>query len=87
MGPKRQKKVAPLRQLGILAMQFRGTRDEEQRACIAQAYGQVVTELIERKTWRRMPPLEDQLPDEWMPKAFFTFWSLRPPPRRVGQSG
>jgi hypothetical protein len=87
MGTKRQKKVAPLRQLGILAMQFRGTRDEERRAGIAKAYEQAVTELIESKKWRGMPPLEDQLPDEWMPKAFFTFWSLRPPPRRIGQSG
>ena len=83
MGPKRQKKVAPLRQLGALAVQFRGTRDEEQRARIAQAYEQAVTELIESKKWRSMPPLEDQLPDEWMPKAFFTFWSLRSPPHRA----
>jgi hypothetical protein len=64
-------------------MQFRGTRDEEQRARIAQAYEQAVTELIESKKWCSMPPLEDQLPDEWMPKAFFTFWSLRSPPHRV----
>ena len=87
MGTKRQKKVAPLRQLGILAMQFRGTRDEERRASIAKEYEQAVTELIESKKWRSMPPLEDQLPDEWMPKAFFTFWSLRPSPRRLGQRG
>jgi hypothetical protein len=57
--------------MGMLAMQFRGTRDEAERASIAQAYSHVVAELIAGKRWRKIPPLEDQLPDEWMPEAFF----------------
>jgi hypothetical protein len=85
MGPKRQKKVPPARRLGILAMQFRGTRDEALRASIAQAYSDAVAELIDGKKWRKIPLLEDQLPDEWMPEAFFEYWALSPPPRRSGQ--
>jgi hypothetical protein len=83
MKPLRQKKVPPAKQLGILAMQFRGTRDEAERTCIAQAYSQAVAELIASNKWRSIPPLEDQLPDEWMPEAFFEYWSLSPPPRRA----
>jgi hypothetical protein len=68
-------------------MQFRGTRDEAERASIAQAYAQAVAELIAGKKWRLIQLLEDQLPDEWMPEAFFEYWSLRSPPRRTGQGG
>ena len=68
-------------------MQFRGTRDEAERRAIAQAYSQAVDELIAGKRWRLIPPLEDQLPDEWMPETFFEHWSLGPPPRRVGRTG
>lgn len=57
-------------------MQFRGTRDEAERKAIAQAYANTVARLVRSKTWREMPAFEDQLPDEWMPKQFFTFWSL-----------
>jgi hypothetical protein len=60
-------------------MQFRGTRNESDRATIAKAYSQAVDELIESDNWRRIPPLEDQLPDGWMPKAFFKHWSLDRP--------
>jgi len=75
--------VSPAKQLGILAMQFRGTRDEAERTSIAQAYSRAVAELIAGKKWRRIPPLEDQLPDEWMPENFFEYWSLCPPSRRA----
>jgi len=77
------KKVPPAKQLCILAMQFRGTRDETERRSIALAYSQAVDELIAGKKWRLIPPLEDQLPDEWMPEAFFVHWSLRSPKRRT----
>jgi hypothetical protein len=63
--------------LGILAAQFRGTRDEAQRAAIAEAYSQTVTQLIENGNWREIPPLEDQLPDDRLPEAFFQYWGLR----------
>ena len=82
-----QKKLPPVKRLGILAMQFRGTRDETERTCIAQAYSQAVAELIDSKKWQRIPSLEDQLPDAWMPEAFFEHWSLSPPPRRAARSG
>jgi hypothetical protein len=68
-------------------MQFRGARDEAERASIARAYQEAVAELIDGKKWRQMPSLEDQLPDEWMPEAFFEHWSLSPPPRRAGRKG
>jgi len=80
-----KKPVSPAQQLGILAMQFRGTEDEAERHSIAQAYAQAVDQLIAGKKWRLLPPLEDQLPDEWMPETFFAHWSLRPPPRREGK--
>jgi hypothetical protein len=83
MKPIRQKKIPPAKMLGILAMQFRGTRDAAERASIAQAYFQAVGELIASNKWRRIPPLEHQHPDEWMPEAFFEHWSLSPPPQRV----
>lgn len=77
--------VSPEKQLCILAREFRGTRDEQQRAAIAREYAKAVNRLIKSKGWDEIPPLEDQLPDEWMPDAFFTYWSLRPPLRRTGQ--
>lgn len=63
--------------LGSLAMQFRGTRCEEERQEIAKEYAQTVERLIHSGQWHEMPPLEDQLPDDWMPAAFFEYW-LRP---------
>ena len=78
-----KKKVPPARQLGILAMRFRGTRDEAERVSIAEEYAQAVDQLIASKKWRLIPPLEDQLPDEWMPARFFAHWSLSPPPPRA----
>lgn len=83
MNARRQNKVSPAKQLGILAMQFRGTRDEAERDSIAQEYSRTVAELIASKKWRRMLPLEDQLPDAWMPECFFEYWSLCTPSRRV----
>jgi hypothetical protein len=46
----------------------------------AAAYGQVVAQLIESGRWEEMPSFEDMLPDERLPEAFFTYWSL-PAPR------
>jgi hypothetical protein len=69
----------------MLAMQFRGTRNEAERQSIAAAYAHAVGELIASKKWRLIPPLEDQLPDEWMPEAFFQHWSLNPPPGQTRQ--
>jgi hypothetical protein len=87
MKTPREAKVPPEKQLCILAREFRGTRDEQQRAAIAGEYAQAVKQLIASNKWKRIPPLEDQLPDEWMPEAFFEFWSLRPPIRRTDGRG
>ena len=87
MKPARDSKVPAEKQLCILAREFRGTRDERERACNADKYAQAVRELIGSKMWRRIPALEDQLPDEWMPEGFFKYWSLRPPLRRAGRTG
>jgi hypothetical protein len=63
--------------LGILAARFRETRDESQRTAITQEYARVVTQLIESGNWKEIPALEDQLPDERLPEAFFEYWMLR----------
>lgn len=60
--------------LGILAMTFRGTRCESERREIAREYSQTVERLIQSGVWHEMPAPEDQLPDDWMPKAFFDYW-------------
>jgi hypothetical protein len=60
--------------LGVLAMKFRGTRRDAERRDIATDYSQTVERLIRSGGWNEMPALEDQLPDDWMPKAFFDYW-------------
>ena len=62
------------RQLGALAMRFRGTRDETARRAIAAEYAQEVQRLIETGNWSEAPAFEDMLPDEWMPRAFYAYW-------------
>jgi hypothetical protein len=63
--------------LGDLAMTFRGTRQEAERRAIAKDYSQTVERLIRSGTWHEVPAPEDQLPDAWMPPAFFEYWSRR----------
>lgn len=63
--------------LGVLAMRFRGTRCDVERREIAKDYSQTVERLIQSGVWHEMPAPEDQLPDDWMPKAFFDYW-MRP---------
>lgn len=65
--------------LGQLAMQFRGTRREEERSKIAGEYADTVDRLIQSRNWHEAPAPEDQLPDDYMPRTFFDFW-LNPPP-------
>jgi hypothetical protein len=76
-----------MKQLCILAREFRATRDEDEQSVLAGKYAQAVHQLIESKKWKRIPVLEGQLPDEWMPEEFFEYWSLRPPIRRAGRRG
>jgi mono/diheme cytochrome c family protein len=59
-------------------MKFRGARRDEERQTIAEDYSQTVQHLIDGGGWREMPAPEDQLPDVWMPAAFFDYWSGRP---------
>lgn len=66
--------------LGLLAMSFRGTRDDAVRQKIAREYAQAVERLIDSGCWQLMPALEDQLPDDWMPQAFFDYWLRRSAP-------
>lgn len=56
-------------------MQFRRTRDETARRAIAAEYAREVQRLIETGDWSEAPAFEDQLPAEWMPEAFFAYWS------------
>ena len=56
-------------------MQFRGTQSDADRRAIAGDYSQTVHRLIQSGSWREMPPAEDQLPDAWMPQAFFEYWT------------
>jgi hypothetical protein len=55
-------------------MRFRRTRDEAARRAIAAEYAREVQRLIETGNWAEAPAFEDQLPDEWMPEAFFAYW-------------
>ncbi len=61
-------------QLGRLAIQFRRCRDDQQRQEIVQRYERAVQDLIETGSWRRVPPPENQLPDELMPRNYFEYW-------------
>ena len=60
---------------------------ESALAAIAESYAEAVMQLINSEKWKRIPIIDDQLPDEWMPEQFFTFWSLQPPVRRAGRTG
>jgi hypothetical protein len=57
-----------------LAMKFRRTRDQNERQGIRSDYSKAVERLIESQSWREMPGPEDQLPSDWMPRAFFDYW-------------
>jgi hypothetical protein len=61
--------------LGELAMKFRGTKRDAERRAIALDYSKTVQRLIDSRSWREMPSPEDELPDAWLPDAFFTYWS------------
>jgi hypothetical protein len=63
--------------LGQLAMQFRGTRRDSERREISRDYSEAVDRLVNSGSWQEMPPPEDQLPRDWMPKAFFDHWLHR----------
>jgi hypothetical protein len=60
--------------LGVLACKFRSTREEAARRAIAGEYAATVYRLIDSGVWQEVPAAEDQLPDDWMPKAFFAYW-------------
>jgi hypothetical protein len=60
--------------LSILASRFRSNRDDEVRRLVAEEYAGVVDRLIQSGDWDECPSPEDQLPDEFMPKAFDDFW-------------
>ena len=62
-----------------LARNFRGTRDVNIRQQIAHQYHAVVDQLIAGGRWKLIPPIEDQLPDDYMPKVFFSHWGLLGP--------
>src|SRR5438067_1257189 len=60
--------------LGILAFQFRGTRDSGVRNEIAKSYAEAVDRLIRTGHWDEAPSLEDILPDDCMPPSFYRYW-------------
>jgi hypothetical protein len=86
MGRSEQPAIPAETKLGLLAMQFRGTRDESVRDKVTADYRRVVAGLIASGQWKEMPAFEDMLPDERMPEAFFQFWSIpcpcKPKPAR-----
>jgi hypothetical protein len=79
MRKSQQPGIPPETKLGLLAMQFRSTRDESVREKVTAAYERIVNELIESGQWEEMPAFEDMLPDDRMPKSFFDFWSIPSP--------
>jgi len=64
--------------LGSLAMRFRSTRRDDERRAIADEYARTVDRLILTGQWHEFPPPEDQLPDDWMPPSFRTYWYDEP---------
>jgi hypothetical protein len=76
MRRSQQPETPPETRLGLLAMQFRSTRDESVRDEVTADYERVVNELIASGRWEEMPAFEDMLPDERMPEAFYKFWSI-----------
>lgn len=85
MKQPRQPKVPLETQLGLLAMRFRSTRDKSGRDQVAAQYAHVVDRLKASGKWKMMPAFEDMLPDEWMPKTFFEFWSIPVPHNSDGR--
>ncbi len=71
--------ITPEDRLGLLAMEFRGNRDEENRKSVVIRYAQLVDELIASGTWTWMPAFEDMLPSDLMPEAFYTYWKAPSP--------
>lgn len=70
-------RISSEHRLGMLAMKFRGNRQEDERLKVAAEYAKVVKRLIKRKRpWEDIPAFEDQLPDEYMPREFFVYWGL-----------
>lgn len=61
--------------LAQLAMNFRGARVDGDLQAIAHEYARTVQRLIQSGSWREAPSCEDQLPDEWMPQAFYHHWA------------
>jgi hypothetical protein len=70
-------------QLGLLAMRFRGARDETSRDTVAVEYAQVVRRLINGGTWKEIPPYEERLPGNRMPEEFYIYWSIPSPVEHV----
>jgi len=66
-----------VKSLGILAIKFRATRPDTERQSIARDYSQAVERLMNSGCWQEMPAFDDQLPDDWMPRAFFDYWLRR----------
>ena len=85
MKQSQQRGMTLATKLGLLAMQFRSTRDESVRDKVTADYERVVNELIESGQWEEMPAFEDMIPDERMPEAFFGFWSIPSPCNRDGR--
>ncbi len=79
MRRSQQPEIPPETKLGLLAMQFRSTRDESVRDKVTADYKRIVDQLIASGQWEEMPAFEDMLPDERMPKSFYTFWSIPSP--------
>ncbi len=79
MEPESLPRADTARQLGTLAMRFRRTRDAGERRAIADEYASEVQRLIDTGGWADAPAFEDQLPDEWMPAAFFAYWTKDAP--------
>jgi hypothetical protein len=61
--------------LGQLAMQFRGARRDAERQAVARDYAEAVDRSVRSGVWQETPVPEEQPPDDWMPKAFFEYWT------------
>jgi hypothetical protein len=62
--------------LGYLAMKFRGYDSAQDRFIVALEYEKEVNRLVLTKAWKEVPGPEDMLPDQWMPLSFYKHWKL-----------
>lgn len=76
MTPREQQLIDDLEgKLSGLARRFRSAVNDTDKRLLADQYGHAMDQLFEIDSWWGEPPLDAQLPDEWMPESYKLHWS------------